>query len=143
MPLPAKSKIARFNPFLQESHLRLGGRLQFVQVTSEEKHPLLLDGSHYFVQLLIRHTHVRLHHLGVRIVLSELRSNYWILLGREPMKRVIHRGLPCRFSKAPYGTHIEAPLPVDRVTPCIPFSTTGIDFACPLYVRNSKSLDTA
>ncbi|GBM58108.1 hypothetical protein AVEN_164293-1 [Araneus ventricosus] len=76
MLLPAKSKISRFNPFLQKNHLRLGGRLQFAQVTSEEKHPLLLDGSHHFVQLLIRHTHVRLHHLGVRIVLSELRSNY-------------------------------------------------------------------
>ncbi|GBM17102.1 hypothetical protein AVEN_133355-1 [Araneus ventricosus] len=46
MPLPAKSKIGCFNPFLQENHLRLGGRLQFAQVTSEEKHPLLLDGSH-------------------------------------------------------------------------------------------------
>ncbi|GBO44240.1 hypothetical protein AVEN_157784-1 [Araneus ventricosus] len=143
MPLPAKSKIARFNPFLQENHLRLGGRLQFAQVTSEEKHPLLLDGSHHFVQLLIRHTHVRLHHLGIRIVLSELRSNYWILRGREAIKRVIHGCLLCRLSKAPRGTQIEAPLPADRMTPCIPFSTTGIDFAGPLYVRNSKYLDTA
>ncbi|GBM92655.1 hypothetical protein AVEN_185304-1 [Araneus ventricosus] len=42
MPLPAKSKIARFNPFLLENHLRLGGRLQFAPVTSEEKHLLLL-----------------------------------------------------------------------------------------------------
>ncbi|GBN55038.1 hypothetical protein AVEN_138554-1 [Araneus ventricosus] len=91
MLLPAKSKIASFNPFLQKNHLRLGGRLQFAQVTSEEKHPLLLDGSHHFVQLLIRRTHVRLHHLGVRIVPSELRSNYWILRGREAIKRVIHR----------------------------------------------------
>ncbi|GBN56160.1 hypothetical protein AVEN_124034-1 [Araneus ventricosus] len=147
-PLPAKSKIARFNPFLQDDisrffHLRLGGRLQFAQVTSEEKHPLLLDGSHHFVQLLIRHTHVRLHHLGVRIILSELRSNYWILRGREAKKRVIHGCLLCRLSKAPRGTQIEAPLPAENVTPCIPFSTTGIDFAGPLYVRNSKSLDTA
>ncbi|GBM76660.1 hypothetical protein AVEN_94251-1 [Araneus ventricosus] len=143
MPLPAKSKIARFNPFLHENHLRLGGRLQFAQVTSEERHPLLLDGSHHFLKLLISHTHVRLHHLGVRIVLSELRSNYWILRGRKAIKRVIHRCLPCRLSTEPHGTKIEAPLPADRVTPCIPFSTTGIDFAGPLHVRNSKSSDTA
>ncbi|GBN71615.1 hypothetical protein AVEN_198727-2-1, partial [Araneus ventricosus] len=142
MPLPAKSKIARFNSFLQENHLRLGGRLQFAPVTSEEKHPLLLDGSHHFVQLLIRHTHVRLHQLGVRTVLSELRSNYWIRRGREAIKRVIHRCLPCRLYKATRGTQIEAPLPADRVTPCIPFSITGIDFAVPLYARNCKSLDT-
>ncbi|GBM15273.1 hypothetical protein AVEN_144058-1 [Araneus ventricosus] len=51
--------------------------------------------------------------------------------------------MPCRLSKAPHGTQIEAPLPADRVTLCIPFSTTGIGFAGPLYVRNSKLLDTA
>ncbi|GBM33799.1 hypothetical protein AVEN_183052-1 [Araneus ventricosus] len=28
------------------------------------------------------------------------------------------------------------------MTSCIPFSITGIDFASPLYVRNSKPLDT-
>ncbi|GBO42633.1 hypothetical protein AVEN_158646-1 [Araneus ventricosus] len=145
LPLPEKSVIARFNPFLQKNHLGLGGRLQFAPVTSEGKHSLLLDGSHNFVQLLMRHTHVRLHHLGVRIVLSKLLSNYWILRGREAIKRVIHRCLPCRLSKAPRGIKIEAPLPAraDRVTPYIPFSTTGIDFVGPLYVRNSKSLDTA
>ncbi|GBN55816.1 hypothetical protein AVEN_30981-1 [Araneus ventricosus] len=70
-------------------------------------------------------------------------QNYWIVRGREDIKRIIHRCLPCRLSKEPRGTQIEAPLPADRVTPCIPFSTTGIDFAGPLYVRNSKSLDTA
>ncbi|GBM85087.1 hypothetical protein AVEN_248818-1 [Araneus ventricosus] len=67
--------------------------------------------------------------MGVRIVLSELRSSYWILHGREAIKRVIHRCLPCRLSKAPRGTRIEAPLPADRMTPFIPFSTTGSDFA--------------
>ncbi|GBN73097.1 hypothetical protein AVEN_155737-1 [Araneus ventricosus] len=143
LPLPSKSEIARFNPFLQKNHLGLGGRLKFAPVTSEEKHSLLLDNYRNFAQLLIRHTHVRLHHLGVRIVLSKLLSNYWILRGREAIKRVIHRCLPCRLSKAPRGTKIEAPLPADRVTPYIPFSTTGIDFVGPLYVRNSKSLVTA
>ncbi|GBM24697.1 hypothetical protein AVEN_46194-1 [Araneus ventricosus] len=74
----------------------------------------------------------------------EPRSNYWILRRREAIKRVIHRFLPCRISKATRGTQIEAPLPTDKATPCIPFSTTGIDFRGPLlYVGNSKLLDTA
>jgi hypothetical protein len=32
LPLPRNSKIARFNPFLQEGLIRLGGRLQFVDL---------------------------------------------------------------------------------------------------------------
>ncbi|GBM52365.1 hypothetical protein AVEN_160092-1 [Araneus ventricosus] len=111
MPIPAKSKIAHFNPFLQENHLRFGGISQFAPVTSEEKHSLLLDGSHHFVQLLIRHTHVRLHHLGVRIVLSELPSNYRILRGREVIKRVIsgclHAGFLKRFVVSRLKLHFQ------------------------------------
>jgi hypothetical protein len=32
MPLPDGSKIARFNPFLDEGFIRLGGRLQFAKL---------------------------------------------------------------------------------------------------------------
>ncbi|XP_042902562.1 uncharacterized protein [Parasteatoda tepidariorum] len=114
-PLPKKSKISCFNPFLEDNYLRLGGRLQFSNISSDTRHPLLLDGKHYFVHLLIQHTHIRLHHLGVRIILSELRSTFWILRGRQAIKQVIHKCLPCKLSKAKYGKQIEASLPPERV----------------------------
>ncbi|XP_042895210.1 uncharacterized protein [Parasteatoda tepidariorum] len=109
--LPKSSKISRFNPFLQKNLIRLGGRLQFASLKNEQKHPLLLDGSHPFVHLFIYYTHVKLHHLGVQI--------------------------------ASRSQQIEAPLPRDRITPCLPFATIGIDFAGSLYVRNLKPLNTA
>ena len=74
--LPSRSKIARYNPFLENGLIRLGGRLEFAELTPQQKHPLLLDGSDHFTKLLIHHKHIRLHHLGVRIVLSELRSKF-------------------------------------------------------------------
>ncbi|KAG8173850.1 hypothetical protein JTE90_001688, partial [Oedothorax gibbosus] len=137
-PLPAKSKISRFNPFLKDNILRLGGRLQFANISTETKHPILLDGSHPFVKLLIRYTHVRLHHMGVRIVLSELRSNFWILRGRQAIKNALHNCLPCKIARAKCDKQVEAPLPADRLTPCKPFDTTGIDFAGPVYVRGAN-----
>ncbi|KAF8791333.1 hypothetical protein HNY73_006220 [Argiope bruennichi] len=82
-PLPTKSKFSCFNPFLKDGYLRLGGRLQFSDIPSDTQYPLLLDGNHPFVHLLIQHTHICLHHLGVCIVLSELRSTFWILKGRH------------------------------------------------------------
>lgn len=142
-PFSSKSKIARFNPFLQDNILRLGGRLQFANLPTDTKHPILLDGSHPFVKLLIHYTHIRLHHLGVRIVLSELRSNFWILRGRQAIKQTLRNCLPCKISRAKCGDQIEAPLPADRLTQCKPFDTTGIDFAGPVYVRNAKSLEKA
>ena len=44
MPLPDGSKIPRFNPFLDEGLIRLGGRLHFAELSREQRHPLLLDG---------------------------------------------------------------------------------------------------
>jgi hypothetical protein len=44
---------------------------------------LLLAGSHRFTELLILQTHIRLHHFGVRVVLSELRTEFWIVRGRQ------------------------------------------------------------
>ncbi|GFT09981.1 integrase catalytic domain-containing protein [Nephila pilipes] len=34
-PLPTTSKIARFNPFLKNNQIRLGGRLQFAPLSAD------------------------------------------------------------------------------------------------------------
>jgi len=86
MPLPDGSKIARFNPLLDEGLIRLGGRLHFAKLSREQCHPLLLDGRHDFTKLLILQTHIRLHHLGVRIILAELREEFWILHAQQTIK---------------------------------------------------------
>jgi hypothetical protein len=138
--LPRDSKIARFNPFIENGLIRLGGRLQFAQLSEGSRHPLLLDGKHHFVQLLIWDTHIRLHHLGVRIILSELREEFWILRARQAIKRALHRCLPCKMANNPRGQQIEAPLPADRVKPNKPFGVTGADFAGPLYIKVGSSI---
>ncbi|GFY56706.1 hypothetical protein TNIN_27181 [Trichonephila inaurata madagascariensis] len=52
---------------------------------------------------------------GVRIVLSELRSTFWILRERQAIKKVLHKCLPCEIFKLKCGKQIEAPLPSKRV----------------------------
>lgn len=133
--VPTKSKIFRYNPFLEDGLIRLGGRLEHADLPPQEKHPLLLDGSHPFTKLLIRHTHVRIHHLGVRIVLSELRHQFWILKARQSIKKILHTCLPCKIANNRRGQEVEAPLPSDRVRPTKPFVVTGVDFAGPLYIK--------
>ena len=46
LALPEGSKIARFNPFLDDGYICLGGRLQFAKLSCG-RHPLLLDGQHH------------------------------------------------------------------------------------------------
>jgi hypothetical protein len=138
-PLPRESLVARFNPFLDEGFLRIGGRLQFADLSRKQIHLILLHGSHNFTALLLMQTHIRLHHLGVRIVLSELREEFWLLRARQAIK-VLYTCLPCKMAKNPFGQEREAPMPADRVTASKPFQVTGIDFAGPLYVKGKPLL---
>jgi hypothetical protein len=104
LPLPRGSKIAHFNPFLENGLMCfLGGQLQCADLTRDQQHPLLLDGAHRFTRLLILQTHIRLHHFGIHIILSHLRSEFWILRARQTVKRVLHTCLACRMMKNPRG----------------------------------------
>jgi len=136
-PLPRESLLARFNPFLEDGLSRMGGRLQFADLSRKQNPPILLHGSQHFSALLIMQTHVRLHHLGVRIVLSEFR----ILQARQTIKKVLYKCLPCKIAKNPFGQEREAPMSPDRVTVSKPFQVTGIDFAGPLYVKGTSILN--
>ena len=138
--LPRDSKISQFNPFLDNGLIRLGGHLQFTDLSRDTSHPLLLDGKHHFVSLLIWHTHVRHHHLEVRIILSELREEFLILRARQAIKKVLHKCLPCKMAKNSCSHQIEEPLPADQVKPQKPFAVAGIDFAGPLYIKVGSNI---
>ena len=97
-PLPRKSLIARFSPFLDDGYLRIGGRLQFADLSREQIHPILVHGWHHFTALLIMQTHIQLHHMGVRIVLSELREEIWILRAQQAIE-VSYTCLPCKIAR--------------------------------------------
>jgi hypothetical protein len=57
-PLPNSSKIKCFNQFLVNGFIYTGSHLQHSQLSTEQQHPLLLDGDHHFIKLLICDTSV-------------------------------------------------------------------------------------
>jgi len=131
-----------FRTFCDNDLICLGGRLQIADLSHTEKHPIILDGYHYGAHLLIRHTHIQLHHLGVRVVLSHLPHEFWILRARRNIKKVLDTCLPCKIANNPRGKEVEAPLPAERVQPSTPFAVTGLDFSGPLYTKKDQSANS-
>ena len=68
------------------------------------QNPILLDKDHYLTRLIVTDAHVRVIHNGVKETLTELRSEYWLVKGRQLVRKLIHsctvckkeEGKPCR-----------------------------------------------
>ena len=75
-------------------------------------------------------------HNGVNGTLNELRSRFWICNWRRNVKRIISRCFVCKRyqAKTAHGPPSHN-LPKSRLSNDYAFSSTGIDFAGPLFVK--------
>ena len=127
----------KFGLFLDHKGIwRCGGRLDNVDLQYATKHPIFLSKHHHLAVLIVRSAHEKALHNGVKDTLTQIRAKYWIVQGRSLVKGIIQRCVVCRrFEGRPYASPAPPPLPEFRVTEAAPFSSTGVDFAGPLYIR--------
>ena len=120
--------------------LRCRGRMSHAELPYTTKHPILLDSNHGFTALVIRDCHRRVMHNGVKETLTELRSKFWLVKGRQAVKKLLHNCVTCRrYEGKPYKAPPPPPLPDFRVTTAPAFTFTGLDYAGPLYVKEAKT----
>ena len=92
----------QFNLFQDPSGVwRCAGRLHEAQVLYSTKFPALLLSQSHFTTLVIQRAHLRVLHNRTRVMLTELRSRYWIHRGRRLVREIIHRCKVCRHLEAP------------------------------------------
>ena len=133
------SKVYKLRPFLEDGMLKVGSRLQFSDLSYEEKYPLLLPRGHVSL-LLVRHFHFSMHHAGVKLLIVRVRSEYWILGLRQLAKRVVKECVICQRADARPCMQPTAPLPAERVQRAPPFSVVGLDHAGPLFCSDTLNV---
>jgi hypothetical protein len=135
--------VNQFGLFLDDDHvLRCKGRLKNASLNPGTKNPILLPNKSKFVELLIREVHDKIKHSGLRDTLTTIRERFWLLRGREAVKRVIKKCVICQKAEGlPYGATAPPALPASRVSDEPPFTNVGLDFAGPLFVRESRELE--
>ena len=102
---------------------------------------VLLDKQHHLTRLIIMDAHKRVLHNGVNETLTELRASYWLVQGRQFVRKVIFSCVTCcKHEGQPYRTVPPPPLPEFRVTVSHLFEHTGVDFAGPFYVRRIENV---
>ena len=97
--------------------------------------PILLDNGHHLTRLIVTDAHKRVLHSGVKETLTEVRSSFWIVRGRQFVQSIIHECVVCYQSVQPL------PLPDYRVRQSRPCQFTGVDFTGPLYIKSADEAE--
>ena len=58
--------------------------------------PVLLPSHSDLTRLIVLDQHERTFHAGVTFTLAEIRSSYWIVRGRQTVKRILNGCLVCK-----------------------------------------------
>lgn len=132
------SRVSKLVPWIDERGImRLGGRIQYSSLDEYTKQPIILDGHSKLADLIVSDTHESIFHGGLAETLFEIRTRYWLIKGRQVVKRIIGKCLTCRrYTYKPLVSQQPA-LPRERLVDTVPFDTTGIDFAGPLFVKEA------
>ncbi|XP_070527735.1 uncharacterized protein [Cardiocondyla obscurior] len=132
-------KLVYLNPFLDDKGLlRIGGRLQASKLTFSQKHPILLPSQHQLTDKIIREIHENHFHTGIQTTLYILRRKFWLLDGRNQVRRIIRSCIRCRRFTPDTITYKMGNLPSSRIQRATPFDNTGIDFCGPFYIKEKK-----
>ena len=116
------------------------GRINNSQLDIASKRPLLLSRHHPGVKLLVQRVHNDIKHNGTTVTLLIIREKFWILKGRQTVKKVIKLCVVCnKLEGMPYSPMVPPDLSF-CTSEGPPFCHAGVDFAG-LYTRGCNGTE--
>lgn len=104
------------------------------------KHQVIFLVTGHLSELLIRHLHLKVSHMGQGMKQNELGQNgYWTLNGSSRVPRSIFNCVACRRLGKPAEERKMACLPKDRLNPAPPFCYSAVDLFGPFIVKEWRS----
>ncbi|XP_059061887.1 uncharacterized protein LOC131854763 [Achroia grisella] len=109
-PLPSRSRLRRLAVTLDDSQiLKLAGRTRACAGSITTSNPIVLDGKHPIVKLLIKYHHNRAAHANTELIVNELRQNSspQLIFGIRPaVKKVANECMMCHLRKRTHRPHL-------------------------------------
>lgn len=138
-PISSTSRVLTLAPEYDQTSglIRVGGRLRRCDnLNPDVRHPILISSSHPISKLLIQQCDNQLHHPGAERVFAELRRKYWLLRGREAVKKYQRNCVDCRKWRGTPQVPKMADLPPSSLRLFRPaFYSTGVDCFGPMIVK--------
>ena len=115
------------------------GGLSNANLNFNTKFPILLHNYHYLTELIVKDNHEKVLHNGFKDTLSEVWKHYWIVRGRNYIKKILRKCIVCKkFGARCYSYPSASNLPKSRVNQGNPFGSFGVNCFGPLYYKAYK-----
>ena len=137
-----EESLLRLSPMVDsDGILQVDGRLRFAdELSYDARCPVILPKNSHLTKLVILHTHESVGHgLGCKHTLTQLRSKFWVLRGRQVVRTIIQHCPQCRrrFSRIPASQKM-APLPKHRLSSIRAFEKIGVDYLGPFQTKQGR-----
>lgn len=85
-------------------------------MSTEMKHPAFLDKNHHLATLIVQQCHARVMHGGANVTLAELQSKYWVVKGRQLVRKVLHGSVMSLISGQTLLSATSSIIPSQQIT---------------------------
>lgn len=138
-PFRKGTSFDKLAPFLDdENFIRVGGRLEKSKLPFGQKHSIVLPHNHHVTELLICRTHPSNLYAGIQTTLYAIRWKFYILNGKDQVRKVARRCIECVRQKPPNAHAHMRDLPAARVDESSAFEHTGVDFFDPMLIKDKE-----
>ena len=124
--------------------IRCKGRLKNTPLPYDTKTPVLLNSNYRLAELIVIDFHTKLHHISIKQTLTEVRQKFWILKGKNFIRKILRKCITCKkFNSQSYQYPTTPPLAKLRMCDNYSFYATGVDNFGPLFVKSMFSSDSS
>lgn len=124
----------------EDGLLRVKSKLEYKDDLKAFRNPILIPNECPLVYELILEVHRAFGHGGIQFTLTKLREKYWIPQSRRTVTKALRKCITCRKQDAKPLQVDPVALPEKRVTPGEVFTTTGVDLAGPLFLKDKTKV---
>lgn len=130
------SELISLRPIIDdEGILRVGGRLKHAACAYEQKVPVIIPPKTRLSWLIMNDAHENTHHGHIQLMMQYIRERFWIPKLRHELRAFVNKCVTCKRYEHPLGSQLMGDLPKEKLTPCKPFSYTGVDYAGPIELK--------
>ena len=140
-PIGKENKMLPLNPWMDtKGIIKVGGRLQRSDLSSEEKHPIILPPKDPVTCAILSDCHESSKHQGRHLTMAALRrAGFHIMNPKNQLTSFLANCVICRWLRRNTEDQLMAQLPRPRTERTAPFEKSGMDVFGPYYVTDGKT----